>query len=739
MNEEQFVSDVTVIGGGLAGVSAAIAAARNGRSVALVTNRPVLGGNSSSEVRVWVVGATAHGYNHNAREGGIMGELFVENQYRNPDGNPYLWDALIYEKVRAEENLTLFLNTDVRIVDASGPDDDRTITSVTGWMMGSERLIEFSGPIFVDATGDGLVGFLAGADHRIGREARSEYGEPWAPEVADDVTLGSTLLFYTTDAGHPVKFVPPAFAKDLSTTSIPHNRIISAGDNGCAYWWIEFGGELDTVRDNEAIRDELWSVIYGIWDHIKNSGQFDADRMTLEWVGSLPGKREYRRLLGDYVLTQNDIIEQRFFSDQVAFGGWSIDLHPPGGMYASEEGAKQRYADGIYPIPYRSLYSRNVRNMLMAGRNVSASHVAFGSTRVMATCATIGQAVGTAAALAVASGLRPSELDATELQQNLLRDDGSIFGIAEEPGTSIASRASVTASSSLARLEVRGTGERWPLIKDAAIVFPVEDVLSGLALQLSAAAPTELRFTLSTPSHDQNYVPGEVVAQGTVTVGAGHGQWIAIDPDWQPDGATNVFLQLHAEPEISLDLGAERPPGTFSLTRKELLPKHERPQPLREWSDRPFLRRSFRFRVDSEAPFQPGKAVNGLLRPFAGPNMWASADFAEDAEPWIALRWADEERISVVDLVFDDDVNEDLINLHHHRTPFEVMPSLVRDYRLEAEAAGVWTVVAEGRDNRVRRVRHVFREAFRATALRLVIESSNGEPRAHLQAFRVYA
>ena len=183
MNEEKVASDVTIVGGGLAGVCAAIAAARTGSKVALIGNRPVLGGNSSSEVRVWVVGATAHGYNHNAREGGIMGELFVENQYRNPDGNPYLWDALIYEKVTSEPNISLFLNTDVRIVDASGPADDRVIRSVTGWTMGSERLIEFTGPIFVDATGDGLVGFLAGAEHRIGREARSEYAEPWAPDI----------------------------------------------------------------------------------------------------------------------------------------------------------------------------------------------------------------------------------------------------------------------------------------------------------------------------------------------------------------------------------------------------------------------------------------------------------------------------------------------------------------------------------------------------------------------------
>ena len=153
--------------------------------------------------------------------------------------------------------------------------------------------------------------------------------------VADDITLGSTLLFYTKDAGRPVKYIAPSFAKDITQTSIPLKRVIRSGDNGCAYWWIEWGGEHDTVHDNERIRDELSSVIYGIWDYIKNSGKFDSDNMTLEWIGSIPGKREYRRFVGDYVLNQNDIIAQELFEDRVAFGGWSIDLHPPQGMYST--------------------------------------------------------------------------------------------------------------------------------------------------------------------------------------------------------------------------------------------------------------------------------------------------------------------------------------------------------------------------------------------------------------------
>ncbi|MGH2558442.1 MAG: FAD-dependent oxidoreductase, partial [Thermomicrobiales bacterium] len=220
MRNEEVRSDVTVIGGGLAGVCAAVAAARLGRSVALVQNRPVLGGNSSSEVRVWVSGASATGTHRYARENGIIGELFLENQYRNPEGNPYLWDLVVLELVQAESNIRLFLNTDVHVVEADGPADDRRVRAVVGWMMGSERSIRFASPLFLDCTGDGLIGHLAGARYRLGREGREEYGEPWAPAQADEVTLGSTILFYTKDTGQPVRFVPPAFAVDIQQTAI---------------------------------------------------------------------------------------------------------------------------------------------------------------------------------------------------------------------------------------------------------------------------------------------------------------------------------------------------------------------------------------------------------------------------------------------------------------------------------------------------------------------------------------
>jgi hypothetical protein len=744
MRDEIVSSDITVVGGGLAGVCAAVAAARLGCTVALVNNRPVLGGNSSSEVRVWVCGATAHGINRYARETGIMGEMFVENQFRNPDGNPYLWDLVVLETVKAEKNIQLFLNTDVHEVEAYGDRDNRYIRSVTGWMMGSERRIRFESPIFLDCTGDGLVGFLAGAEYRIGREARHEYHEEWAPEQADSITLGSTILFYTKDAGHPVKFVPPSFAKDITKTPIPMKRVIRSGDSGCHYWWIEWGGELDTVHDNERIRDELWSVIYGIWDYIKNSGQFDADNMTLEWVGAWPGKREYRRFKGDYMLNQNDIVAQTPFEDRVAFGGWSIDLHPPQGMYATESGSKHFHPNGIYHIPFRCLYSVNVKNLLFAGRNISATHVAFGSTRVMATCAAMGEAAGTGAALCVAKGVDPRTLarhHLSDLQQTLLKQDASIIGLANRDPLDLARQSEVHASSHLSAIEIDGPGEACRLEQDVGFLVPVDPALRGVSLLVRSDADTELELEVWDTGKKENYIPARLICRSSADVKRGQAHWVDFDCTWEPDEPQNAFLVIRANPEVQLFL-CDRPyPGVLIFEKRanpiasKELEDHADDQPVVMWSMRRWTRKTFCMRLAGTAAFLPAKVTDGYHRPYGGPHMWVSG--AEDLEPWIELRWREPVPVRELHVTFNDDVNEDLINLHHHRTPFDIIPELVRDYRIEVWRNGRWEPVHAEKENRKRKRVHVFSDV-RTERLRVAVEATNGSPFAQIVEIRVY-
>jgi hypothetical protein len=224
------------------------------------------------------------------------------------------------------------------------------------------------------------------------------------------------------------------------------------GDWSWGFWWVEFGGEMDTIKDGEKIRDELLAVALGLWDHIKNSGRHpDSANWALEWMGFLPGKRESRRFVGDYMLRQQDVQAGEVFGDGVAYGGWPIDLHPPEGIYSKEHPCTQVKVP-LYNMPFRMLYSKNIRNLLMAGRVASMSHVAFGSTRVMATCSMMGQATGTAAAMCAKRGCMPRELGRDgigDLQQQLLKDDAYIIGAVNSDPADLARKAQVKASSEL--------------------------------------------------------------------------------------------------------------------------------------------------------------------------------------------------------------------------------------------------------------------------------------------------
>lgn len=748
MRSQIVEADIVVVGGGLSGVSAAVAAARLGKRTVLINNRPVLGGNSSSEVRVWVCGATAHGNQRWARETGIIGEMLLENQYRNPEGNPIYWDDVVLDTVRREENLELFLNTEVIEVDATGPDDDRTIHAVTGWTMGSELRTTFRAPYFLDCTGDGFIGRLAGARHRLGKEGREEFDEPWAPEQPVREFLGSTLLFYTKDLGHPVKYVAPESAKDISTTPIPETRIIRSGDSGAHYWWIEWGGRLDIVDDNEQIRDELRSVILGIWDYIKNSGKFDADNLTLEWIGNIPGKREYRRLIGDYTMRQQDVIDQVDFDDAVAFGGWSIDLHPADGMYSTGAGALQRFSDGVFSIPFRSLYSVNVSNMLMAGRNISATHITFGATRVMATCAALGEAAGVAASLCADHDVSPRVLHRdlrTDLQQALLRQDASLIGVANEDPTDLARTASVTASGWRSSVSAEGTqGDESPLTEDLGIVVPVAPRLESTELLLSATEDTVLTVEVYATGKRQNIVPAILEHSTTVTVPAGGPAWISVATPFAPERPENAIVVLRANPAVSVHLTDQLPAGVMTIVHRldndDDNVEISSDGLLVQWPSKPLRGRVPLFRTSPETDaMAPIQAVSGFNRPFGGPNMWVSPSLS-DGQQWLQLDWDAPVKAREFRVVFDDDVDVSLITLHHHRTPDEVMPQLVRDYRIEVLPAGSpqWQTVADESSNRHRsRVHAVPDDLGSFTSARLVITAANGIDEARVIAFRV--
>ena len=461
--------DVVVVGGGLSGVCAAIASARGGAKTAIVQNRSMFGGNASSEIRMHVVGANSHGAKKDLAETGILLEILLENKRRNPYASFPVFDSVIWEKVRFQENLDSYLNTNMDDVVMDGD----KVKSVVCHQNTTETEYVFSADIFVDATGHGTLGTLAGAAGRMGSESKYEFNEPSAPEEPNDNTMGNTVMFSAIDRGEPVKFIKPSWAYSFSEDDLKYrehsNSIGSHADGGelvefeegsgrlphfsnvdSGYWWIELGGQYDDIiRDGEVIRDELLKCVDGVWDHLKNVGDHGVETLDLDWVGIVPGYRESRRIEGDYLLNENDVRANRIFDDAVAYGGWQMDEHVRGGIMDFDKfPSRILNFDGCYTIPYRCFYAKDVANVMLAGRDISTTKMAFGSTRVMGTCAIGGQAAGTAAAIAVKYGCTPREVGdhIDELQQTLLRDDCYIPGFKNHDEADKARKAIVTAS-----------------------------------------------------------------------------------------------------------------------------------------------------------------------------------------------------------------------------------------------------------------------------------------------------
>lgn len=692
-------ADLVVVGGGLAGVCCAVTAAREGLSVVLVQDRPVLGGNASSEIRLWILGATSHMGNNNrwAREGGLVNEILVENTFRNPEGNPLFVDALLLEKVVAEPNITLLLNTAVYEVTKQNPD---TIASLRGFCSQNSTRYELHAPLFCDASGDGIVGFMAGAAFRVGAEAQAEFGEKFAPEKASQELLGHSLYFYSKDTGRPVTFTPPSFAlRDI--TRIPRWRSLNTREYGCRLWWIEHGGMLDTVHDTERIKWELWQVVYGVWNHIKNSGQFpEAENLTLEWIGTIPGKRESRRFEGDYILRQQDIVEQRSHPDAVAFGGWAIDVHPGEGVFSAQPGCTQWHAKGVYQIPYRSLYSRNISNLFLAGRIISATHVAFASTRVMATCGHAAQAVGAAAALCRRQGVLPRALNEAprmaELQRTLLRANQHIPGFPLRDPADLAQKAQVSATSIL-RLTGFASDGPWVSLRDAwAMMLPVtKGSRFSFTVEADAVNDAPLRVELRQSSRPDNHTPDVTLETRTVALKSGAAQTVTIEFNHVFNDARYAFLCFFGNEDVRLRATTQRVTGVLALCHRVNLAVAKSPvqtpppnigvdtfefwQPLR----RPA---GHNLALHFTAPvslFGPQNVLNGVARPTNQPNAWV-ADFA-DRTPTLRLNWPEVQTIDRVELLFDVDYDhpmESVLMGHAERR----MPFCVERCRVLNEA-----------------------------------------------------
>ena len=392
--------DLVVVGGGVAGTAAALTAARQGLKVALIQDRPVLGGNNSSEVRVHLGGRI--NLDPYPKLGDVVNEI-APLRGGNAQPGDYYEDEKKLEMVNAENNISLFLNFRAFKVEKEGTN----IRTVFAKHIETAEELSFSAPLFADCTGDGTIGYLAGADFAMGRESKAEFNEPTAPEEADKMTMGSSVQWYSKEGDKSSDFPEFNYGIDFNETNA---QKVTMGE-----WTWETGMNFDQISDFERVRDYGMLVVYSNWSYLKNKSSFKEEYKNkyLDWVAHIAGKRESRRLIGDKVLTEQDITDFVIYPDASAPTSWTIDLHYPDPKNTEHFPGAEFKSIAVhktihpYPIPYRCFYSRNVDNLFMAGRNISVTHVALGTVRVMRTTGMMGEVVGMAASVAAKNKTTP--------------------------------------------------------------------------------------------------------------------------------------------------------------------------------------------------------------------------------------------------------------------------------------------------------------------------------------------
>jgi hypothetical protein len=786
--------DVVVCGGGLAGFSAALSAARRGCNVCLIHDRPVFGGNSSSEVRVTPHGAANfHAY---SRETGIISEALIEERAMNHEPisengwTNSVWDMVLYNLAMETNNLTFFVNTsvtDVILADGSRGSETATDFSEPGFSVGyihrkaqntcreirsvvatvanAELQLVISGKIFIDCTGDALVADRAGCEWRMGTEGKDEFGEVHAPDRPSADTMGNSIHFKAKNMGFPVPFKAPDWAVRHEDPDYFYKQGRAPHGVDSGYWWIEMGVPWNTIYEAEDLRHELTRHCLGIWDWIKNKDpkwMKIAENYALDWIGQVPGKRESRRVIGRYFMTENDIQAKTVFRDEIAYGGWFLDLHTPGGLLApsSEANSAEGYAVdtaymaksyvGPYGLPLGICISKDIDNLMMAGRNVSVTHAALGTVRVMATTALMGQACGTAAACSITESLSLAEVADNRIhkvQQDLLHDGCFLPNVKNNDSDDLARVATVTASSEALN---GGVGLDSPWVSNGLMRGPSEtfsEILTHARSQwiaLGSDRLTKIEVCLSNNTDlsrkvsfrldavdtiwDYRTKTDKTLVEGELTVPPGANQWIPCPINLTTGTglpqkgfvrltlAKDVSVAWHASPAIE--------PGqvaAFEMSAGK-------------------LRRfgggySMTYRLDPpQACYPAANVISGQTRPFETTNLWRS-DPNEPMPQWLELAWDTPQAISRVQLTFAGH----LLREYHSTPPRFNDPQCVRDYKIEAFLHDDWTSLVEIAGNYQRHRNHSLGAGIETKRLRIIVAATNGDPSAAIYEVRCYS
>jgi hypothetical protein len=675
--------DTVVVGGGLAGTFAAVASARMGCRTALVQDRPVLGGNGSTEVLVRPEGDTTR-EPLDPGEGGVIEEV---------RGSLEGYSDRMADVCKKEKNLDLIFNTHATGVELK---TRGTIAAVKAIDVTTKQRLLIPGTTFIDCTGDGAIGVWAGAEWRHGREPRSMYNETRAPLEADGRTMGGTLRYTTELAAGPVAFQAPAWAHKFTRCedfNIDRHPQLTFGG---WQWVIEYGGMRNTYTDAEEIRDELLRIIWGMWDHAKNHCPRlakEAANYKLAWVSYVVGKRESRRLIGDYVMTEHDIAQTVLFPDRVSYAGWGIDIHPPGGFWDKEPPATFSHRVK-FSVPFRSLYTKDVGNLMMAGRCISVTHAALGATRVMITCGLQGQAVGTAAGFCKMHQTTPRGVYQSyiaDLQQQLLKDGCYLIDLPNQDPRDLARQARATASSQSAPIKITmPRSGLHPLGNDRAVMFKADRArLASIWLQLQSdnSKPTALTLRLCHATRSGDFDSTEDLASAKASVPARSKAWIRFDLNADLKPGDFYFVWLPKTAGVSWYLFDPAPADTSRAYRA-----------AKGWTS---TGESYTFRFDAPAQnaieevagpkpppadmFAAAHVVDGFARAVRGvPHAWRP-DPRQPLPQWVELDFGKPARFNTVHVTFQ---SKDM---------------RAEQFRLETFEAGQWRAVAEVVDNPDRR------------------------------------
>ena len=727
-------ADILVVGAGPGGFPAALAAARHGAKVLVVHDRPVLGGNASRELGVQTNGA-GNGHPH-FRDGGIVEEA---NLRAVALGDGRVLSRAFAAMAAEEANLTVVTNA--RVISAETDAKTGAITAVVARDTLTGAWTRYRARTFVDGTGDGWLGYFAGAKYRRGREARGEFGEPMAPEAADDLLMSGTLMdgwaaYRAVPGPKPVAYSTPKWADILPPG---YWRNVTSPKPS---WWMEHGSEFDELEDPERARDELIRISFAYWGWIKNGwkDRAQAANWTLESVPHMNGRREGLRLVGDYVFTANDATSARVFPDRIATGGWDIDVHDPRG--ATHPGGDGTWrpklgCSEIYTIPYRILYSVNVPNLFMVGRCVSCTHWGLGTLRVEATCATMGQAAGTAAAEALKLGLSPRDYGRRrigELQQMLLRDDVYLPGLAVDGRGDLARQATATATS----CQAEGVRRRQDVVVDErraplafrkgpfTVVFRrgTTERLEAFHPHLVSSLDHPVDVTLELRESDTTDAPERaVVATAKVHVPARAKGYVGCKVGAK---LSKAFAWVSLRPVKGV--------AWSFCTRESQYGARAWPEDRDEATWRYYTSDQYACFTEPDLTWRTGadpqNVTDGVARSFDGEEHGWISDPAQPLPQALTLTWPRPVTAREVRLTFDSDF----------RTRWASIPAqarMVKGYALEcATGDGPWRPLADERGNVLRHRIHRFApETF--DRLRLTVTETHGDPSARVFEIRV--